>query len=112
MKRMLNEKEKLSSLFERFGGFVKIEKPIQLDSRQKVILNRKANELFNSGKIKEAENIYKATGYSDGLSRVGENYEKKGEIVKALEYYVLAHNARKTPEAAGKVAQVISKLLK
>lgn len=112
MKCVPDKKSKIDALFDRFTPFIKIEKPVQLEAKQKVILNRKANELFNSGKISEAERIYKATGYSDGLSRVGEVYEKRGEIVKALEYYVLAHNSRKTPEAACKVAKVISKILK
>ena len=75
-------------------GFIKVtDTPVQdLNDQQKVALNRKANALFNEGRIDMAERIFITTGYSDGLTRVGDVYAKKNEWLKALRMYLLAHN--------------------
>ena len=54
-------------------GFIKVtDNPVAgLSSEQKVILNRKANAMFNNGNIEDARRIFITTGYSDGLTRVG-----------------------------------------
>ena len=54
--------------------FIKVtDNPVQgLSSEQKAVLNRKANVMFNSGNIEDARRIYITTGYSDGLTRVGD----------------------------------------
>ncbi len=60
------------------------DKPLTgLSDEQKVALNRKANALFNEGKIDMAERIFITTGYSDGLSRVGDKYAEKNEYLDA-----------------------------
>ena len=78
-------------------GFIKItDSPLtSLSSEQKVILNRKGNELFNNGKIQEAARIFITTGYSDGLTRVGDLLSKKNQSLKALKFYILAKNKKK-----------------
>ncbi len=95
-------------------GFIKVtDNPVSsLSSEQKVILNRKGNELFNKGRIEEARRIFITTGYSDGLTRVGDVYQKKDESLKALKLYVLAHNKTKVEPIYEKMAQIISVLLK
>ena len=88
------------------------ENPVSsLTSEQKAILNRKGNELFNKGRIEEARRIFITTGYSDGLTRVGDIYQKKNETLKALKLYVLAHNKTKVEPIYEKMAGIISILL-
>lgn len=95
-------------------GFIKVtDNPVSsLTSGQKAILNRKGNELFNKGKIEDARRIFITTGYSDGLTRVGDIYQKKNETLKALKLYVLAHNKTKAEPIYEKMAEIISILLK
>ena len=95
-------------------GFIKVtEKPVfGLTDPQKVALNRKANALFNEGKIEMAERIFIATGYSDGLTRVGDSYAKKNDYLKALKLYLLAHNRRKADPLIEKFSSLISVMLK
>ena len=95
-------------------GFIKVtDSPVgSLNSEQKVILNRKGNELFNAGNIEGARRIYTTTGYSDGLTRVGDKYMKSNQSLKALKQYVLAHNKGKSEAIYEKIASVISQLLK
>lgn len=96
------------------GGFIKVtDNPVSgLSSQQKVILNRKANALFNEGKYDMAERIFITTGYSDGLTRCGDYHSKKNEYMQALKLYLLAHNKRKSDPMLEKVAGVVSILLK
>ncbi len=95
-------------------GFIKVtDKPIQgLSSEQKAILNRRGNVFFNNGDIESARRIYLTTGYSDGLIRVGDEYAKKKQSLKALKMYVLAHNKSKVEPIYDKIALTIGKLLK
>ena len=95
-------------------GFIKVtDLPVDnLSSQQRVILNRKANELFNAGKHEMAERIFITTGYSDGLTRCGDKYAEKNEYIKALRLYLLAHNKRKSEPLIEKVAGMVSTLLK
>ncbi len=95
-------------------GFIKVTSPsVQtFTSEQKVILNRKGNELFNNGHVEEASRIFVTTGYSDGLTRVGDIYMKKNQPVKALKFYTLAKNKNKSEEIVEKLAATISLLVK
>ncbi|MCR4900006.1 MAG: hypothetical protein K5907_04235 [Treponema sp.] len=95
-------------------GFIKVtDNPVDgLSSEQKVILNRKANAMFNAGNIEDARRIYITTGYSDGLTRVGNYYMEKNEGLKALKAYYLAHNKRDAEPIYESIAQVISTLIK
>ncbi len=94
-------------------GFIKVtDNPVEgLSSEQKVILNRKANIMFNSGNIEDARRIYITTGYSDGLTRVGDYYMNKHESLKALKAYYLAHNKRDAEPIYESLAKVISTVL-
>ena len=69
-------------------GFIKVtDQPVRgLTAEQKVILNRKANIMFNKGNIEDARRIYITTGYSDGLTRIILNFCNKlpTSIIAAL----------------------------
>ncbi len=95
-------------------GFIKVtDNPVKgLTSEQKVILNRKANIMFNNGNIEDARRIYITTGYSDGLTRVGDYYMNQKQSLKALKSYILAHNKRDSEPIYENIAKVISSLLK
>lgn len=95
-------------------GFIKVtDNPVStLTPQQKVILNRKGNILFNQGQIDSARRIYTTTGYSDGLTRVGDKLAAKNDNLGALKQYILAHNKAKTEPIIKKMAGIISILLK
>ncbi len=95
-------------------GFIKVtDLPVgNLSPQQRVMLNRKANALFNDGKIEMAERIFITTGYSDGLTRCGDTYAEKNEYIKALRLYLLAHNKRKSDPLIEKIAGMVSTMLK
>ena len=94
-------------------GFIKItDNPVGgLSSEQKVVLNRKANIMFNSGNIEDARRIFITTGYSDGLTRVGDYYMNSNKSLDALKAYYLAHNKRDAEPIYEDIAQIISTLL-
>ena len=114
-------------------GFIKVtDLPVgNLSAQQRVVLNRKANELlkkygfdrikaadmiddynFEDRKLVEmAERIFITTGYSDGLTRCGDKYAEKNEYIKALRLYLLAHNKRKSEPLIEKVATMVSTML-
>ena len=103
------------SITEKQGsaGFIKTtDSPVaNLSSGQKAALNRTGNTLFNEGHLEQARRIFTTTGYSDGLTRVGDAYAKKNETLKALKQYVLAHNAKKSEPIYECMARVISAVL-
>ena len=76
-------------------GFIKVtDNPVDgLNSEQKVILNRKANMMFNNGNIEDARRIYITEG------------------MKALKAYYLAHNKRDAEPIYENLAKVISTLI-
>ena len=81
--------KKIFDKFEDENIFIKTTvQPV--DSAQKAALNRKGNVLFNSGDIEGARRIFMATGYSDGLCRVGDYYKSKSRLVEALRMYWIA----------------------
>ena len=94
-------------------GFIKVtDAPVGgLTSEQKAILNRKGNVLFNQGEIDSARRLFITTGYSDGLSRIGDYYAQQNKELQALKLYWLAHNKRKSEPIIQKMATLISTLL-
>lgn len=106
LKKMIDQKQGQQ-------GFIKVtDNPLtSLSDSQKVALNRKANMLFNEGKFEMAERIFVTTGYSDGLSRIGDKYYQKNEYLKALKMYLLAHNKRKSEPMIEKIAKTLSFLI-
>jgi hypothetical protein len=99
----------------RFGdqnGFIKtIAKPA-LDGSQKAALNRKGNMLFNSGDIEGAKRVFLTTGYSDGLSRIGDYYQSRGRALDALRMYWIAPDRTKAEPILMRLSALIQKIIK
>ena len=83
-----------------------------LKPKERLLLIRKGNEIFNSGDVEKAARIFTTTAYKDGLIRVGDYYyfERK-DILKALHYYIEAHYEKRIREVTERIAGVIKKWL-
>jgi hypothetical protein len=103
----------LNALIVSRGGFIKetVKSDVRVDTTQKALLNRKGNMLFNEGNIEGARRIFITTGYSDGLSRIGDYYKKQGRVIDALEMYQIAPNKKKADELTMHIAQLIKSML-
>jgi len=100
--------------FEKFkdqGSFIKTTSPKPIESAQKAALNRKGNQLFNEGEIEGARRIFMTTGYSDGISRVGDNYKSQGRILDALRMYWTAPDRTKSEPLIEQLAGVLQSFL-
>lgn len=101
--------------FERFpaDGLIKTaDLPLSgVEPDRKVKLNRKGNELFNSGDVEAARRIFQTTGYSDGLIRVGERYMAERRPIDALKMFKLAKDDRRAEGLISSAALVIQLLL-
>jgi len=99
-------------IFERFEEgeniFVKTTVPSSVEGSDKAALNRRGNVLFNSGDIEGARRIFMTTGYSDGLSRVGDYYKSQNRLVEALRMYWIAPDRTK----AGPLIEQLSGIIK
>ena len=82
-----------------------------LSSEQKVVLNRRGNQLFNEGFINEAQRIFITTGYSDCLTRFGDYYAAKNNTLEALRMYCLAKNKRKSEPIIDSLVRLIKVLI-
>ena len=101
-------------IFEKFddeSGFIKTTVPHGVDSAQKAALNRKGNVLFNSGDIEGARRIFITTGYSDGLSRVGDYYKSQNRLIEALQMYWIAPDRTKYEPILEQLSGVIRNLI-
>lgn len=108
-----NLKNQIDSKLEELKFIKTSDLPLEgLSDQQKVALNRKANALLNEGKIEMAKRIFITTGYSDGLTRIGDNYNKENKYLDALKMYLLAHNKRKSEPIIEKISQTVSVMLK
>ena len=84
-----------------------------LTPKERIILIRKGNELFNNGEIEKAAKIYITTAYKDGLIRVGDHYwfDQKNPL-KALHFYLEAQYEKRIRELSERIAEVIKKWLR
>jgi len=102
------------SVFEKIEGnnvFIKtITKPV-LDGADKVALNRKGNNLYNSGDIEGARRIFLTTNYTDGLVRVGDYYKKQGRLLDALKMYWIAPDRTKAEPIIMQLSVLIQNLI-
>ena len=80
-----------------------------MDEKERVALIRRGNELFNGGKIDEAEKIFIATSYRDGLTRIGDYYyfDKKLPL-NAVKYYQLASRKDRMDEIFARMVWALS----
>lgn len=102
------KKEEFAKLLPH-DGFLKISKTgrKQLPSGDRASLIRKGNEQYNAGNIELAKRIFITTGYSDGLIRVGDWYQKSGDCLEALRLYWLAPAPDKVEVIMEKTASVV-----
>ncbi|MDR1390706.1 MAG: hypothetical protein LBJ31_12120 [Treponema sp.] len=94
--------------FERFEnqGFIKTGARVT-DSADKAALNRKGNTLFNQGDIEGAKRIFITTGYSDGISRVGDYYKASGRLLDALKMYWTAPDKTKAQPLIEQLSEIV-----
>jgi hypothetical protein len=105
-------KDTILEKFENEQVFLKGSSKTNIDGALKAALNRKGNVFFNGGDIENARRIFVTTGYSDGLSRVGDYYRSKGKLVDALKMYMLANDKKKSGELCVEFSGFISGLLR
>ena len=101
-------------VFERFDppqGFIKTTVKPSIDGSTKAALNRKGNVLFNSGDAEGARRIFLTTGYSDGLSRVGDFYKSQGKLLDALKMYWIAPDRTKADPLIQQLSEIIRSLI-
>ncbi|MDR1900718.1 MAG: hypothetical protein LBQ88_00345 [Treponema sp.] len=105
---------KYQNLFDKFdeqNKFIKtVEKPA-IDGPQKAALNRKGNALFNAGDIEGAKRIFLTTGYSDGLSRIGDSYKSEGKYLDALRMYWIAPDRTKSEPIIMQLSELLKSLI-
>jgi hypothetical protein len=97
--------------FEEQNVFIKTTKAPSIDGAQKAALNRKGNVLFNSGDIEGARRIFLTTGYSDGLSRVGDAYKAQNRPLDALKMYWIAPDRSKSEPIVIQLSALLQQLL-
>ena len=83
----------------------------KIDGAQKAALNRKGNLLFNNGDIETAKRIFITTGYSDGLSRIGDYYKSKSRFIDALQMYWIAPDHTKSEALIKNISGLLRQLL-
>jgi hypothetical protein len=101
-------------IFEKFEGkniFVKTTVSSSVEGSRKAALNRKGNMLFNSGDIEGARRIFMTTGYSDGLSRVGDYYKSQNRLIEALRMYWIAPDRTKSEPLIMQLSDIIKQLM-
>jgi hypothetical protein len=117
---LLKDTSNLNAFIASRGGFIKetVEPNVQsakpdihIDAAQRALLNRKGNMLFNDGNFEGAKRVFITTGYSDGLSRIGDYYRKQGRVIDALQMYRIAHNKKKADEITMNLALLIKSML-
>lgn len=101
-------------IFERFEspeGFIKTTAKPSIEGSKKAALNRKGNALFNAGDAEAARRIFLTTGYSDGLSRIGDYYKSRGRILDALRMYWIAPDHNKSDLIIRQLSEIIRHFL-
>jgi hypothetical protein len=103
--------KKIFDKFEEQNVFVKTTHPSSIDGAQKAALNRKGNMLYNAGNIEAARRIFLTTGYSDGLSRIGDYYQSQGRYVDALRMYWIAPDRTKSEPVIMRISALLQDLI-
>jgi hypothetical protein len=107
----MDDFKKVFDKFENESVFIKTTVKPSMASDQKAALNRKGNVLFNSGDIEEARRIFMTTGYSDGLSRIGDYYKSQNRLIEALYMYWLAPDKIKSEPIMTQLAAMIQTVI-
>ncbi|MCL1994277.1 MAG: hypothetical protein FWG66_15135 [Spirochaetes bacterium] len=110
--KAIDKAKKTIDKFPPNEAFVKTGARPPMDKGQKAELNRKGNVLFNSGEIEKARRVFLTTGYSDGISRVGDYYMSKNMIMEAFQMYWTAPNRRKLEPLLEQLANILKGMVK
>jgi hypothetical protein len=97
--------------FENQKAFIKTTERPPIEGAEKAALNRKGNLLFNSGDIEAARRIFLTTGYTDGVSRVGDHYRSQGRLLDALRMYLTAPDRSKAEPIIVKCAALLRDII-
>lgn len=100
--------------FEKFrdhNAFIRTTSPAPVEGAQKAALNRKGNMLFNAGDIEAARRVFMTTGYSDGISRVGDYYKSQNRMIEALRMYWIAPDRSKYEPLLIQLAGMVQSLI-
>ena len=97
--------------FEDENVFIKTTVPPSVDSSQKAALNRQGNMFFNDGDIEGARRIFMATGYSDGLTRLGDYYRSENRLLEALQMYWIAPDRTKAEPLIMQLAGTLQNII-
>jgi hypothetical protein len=83
-----------------------------MDNKERVVLIRRGNELFNNGEISKAAALFVQSGYRDGLTRVADYlfYDKRQPLV-ALKYYRMVNRQDKVSEIFERMVFALGRLL-
>jgi tetratricopeptide (TPR) repeat protein len=103
--------KKVFDKFEEENIFIKTTHTPSIDGAQKAALNRKGNMLYNAGNIEAARRIFLTTGYSDGLSRIGDYYQSQGRYVDALRMYWIAPDRTKSDPVIMRISALLQDLI-
>ena len=105
------DRKKIFEKFDDKNAFIKVTAPSPVEGSQKAALNRKGNQKFNEGDVEGARRIFLTTGYSDGLSRVGDNYKSRGRLLEALRMYWTAPDRNKSQPLIENLAVLMQSLI-
>jgi hypothetical protein len=104
----------IKKIFEKFedkGSFIRTTSPSPVKGADKAALNRRGNQMFNDGKIEEARRVFMTTGYSDGMSRVGDYYKSQNKMLDALKMYWVAHDRNKSGPLIEQLAGILQNMI-
>ena len=83
-----------------------------LQSEEKVLLTRKANQLFSCGEFATAQKIYLTVGYDAGLRKLAEHYMQKRNFLQAYLLFQAANEHNKETALRERFVAVLKKWLK
>jgi len=106
------DRKKIFENFDDQNAFIKVSAPSPVDGSDKAALNRKGNQKFNEGDVESARRIFMTTGYSDGLSRVGDYYKSKERSIEALRMFWMGHDRKKSEPIIEKLSFLIQDMLR
>jgi hypothetical protein len=82
-----------------------------MDNEERVLVVRRANELYNAGDIEGAKNLYLKVNYTAGIIRVADYYYEQRKPILAMLLYRRAGCSERVDELYKHAAGVIRQLL-
>lgn len=83
-----------------------------MDQKERVEIIRKGNELFNAGRYDEAEKLFVAASYRDGLTRLGDyHFYDRRRPLEALKYYQMVNRQDRIDEILERMVFALGRLM-